>query len=233
MENPHYRMLVVDDDPVILDVLTAIASGFSFITVDAASDAEQALDLMNQRLPYDMVITDLVMPGLSGLDVIDAAKQRSSHTTIALVTGFGDLEEAIQAIERGAFGYIHKPFRTEELRLLIRNMVERLSLHGRLNRLSENYRELQAECDDLRGKVKALEQDNQSLREQLMLERISSATGKVVQAQDDREPTLNGKNLSRTIEELEQLVDRRKITREEFNHYRRRLLNQAYGKGGP
>jgi CheY-like chemotaxis protein/glycine cleavage system H lipoate-binding protein len=116
------RILVVDDElPVCKSISSALAP--DDYEVDTALSAEEALKREEQS-EYDVVITDLMMPGLSGLDLLKAVKERRPEVRVIMVTGYPSIESAVQSIKFGAFDYIPKPFTPNDLRSLVARALE-------------------------------------------------------------------------------------------------------------
>jgi DNA-binding response OmpR family regulator len=111
------RILVVDDElPVCRSVSSALArEGHD---IETALSAEEALRKEGESA-YDVIITDLMMPGLSGLDLLRAIKGRSPDTKVIMITGYPSIKSAVEATRLGAFDYIPKPFTPNELRSLV------------------------------------------------------------------------------------------------------------------
>jgi len=116
------RILVVDDElPVCKSICSALAP--DDYAVDMALSAEEALK-KEEDSEYDVVITDLMMPGLSGLDLLKALKDRRQDVRVIMVTGYPSIESAVQSIKFGAFDYIPKPFTPNDLRSLVSRALE-------------------------------------------------------------------------------------------------------------
>jgi len=108
-----YRILVADDDADDREGLRRILSREGY-EVDLATDGLDALEKAS-RLEYDLVLTDLLMPRLDGLRLLERLKRVKPHLPVLLVTGFGDWGSYACAIEMGAAAYLCKPFRIAEL----------------------------------------------------------------------------------------------------------------------
>src|SRR5258706_4118637 len=126
------RILVVDDERVIREILAEFLSleGFSVHTVE---DGEKALTELRLH-PYDLLITDLKMPRLSGLQLLERIEAERLGVLTVLMTGFGTVETAIEAMKKGAYDYLLKPFKVEE----VIHVVERALFRQRLQ--AENIR---------------------------------------------------------------------------------------------
>ena len=116
------RILVVDDDRETCEFLTEILSTEGW-SVEATQSAEGALTLLD-REPFDCALVDLNLnERRTGLDVLKAFKDRSPRTEVILITGFGTLEAAIEALREGAFDVISKPFTVEDVRATVRRAL--------------------------------------------------------------------------------------------------------------
>ena len=121
------RFLVVDDEESIRRLCTTVASGMGFTCMEAAT-GEEALARLEEQ-PADIILTDLVMPRMSGLEFLERVKQMLPRAEIAVMTGHGSVETAVQAMKLGAYDYISKPFSPiEELRLFLRRMADKIEL---------------------------------------------------------------------------------------------------------
>src|SRR5437899_12405013 len=104
-----------------------VAQGLGFTCLEA-SNGEAALALLEQQ-PANIILTDLVMPQMSGLEFLEKVKKILPRAEVAVMTGHGSVETAVQAMKLGAYDYIAKPFSPlEELRLFLRRMAEKIRL---------------------------------------------------------------------------------------------------------
>lgn len=129
------RILVVDDERVIREILAEFLSleGFSVNTVE---DGEKALTELRLH-PYDLLITDLKMPKLSGLQLLEKVEQERLGVLTVLMTGFGTVETAIEAMKKGAYDYLLKPFKVEEVIHVVERALYRQRLQAENIRLRE------------------------------------------------------------------------------------------------
>ena len=112
-------LLIVDDEQIILDSLARELTSAG-LEVTTAASGEEAIARINTGL-FDLVTTDLLMPGLDGFEVLKAAKQRSLQTIVIILTGNGAMESAIDALRLGADDFLQKPCDTDELLYRISN----------------------------------------------------------------------------------------------------------------
>ena len=117
------RVLVVEDEPATRLGLTELVRTWGF-TADAAADGEEALQKITAFRP-SIVISDLVMPRLGGLDLLRAVKDEGGDLTIVILTAQGTVETAVEAIKEGAYDYLTKPVEPQRLRILLDKIVER------------------------------------------------------------------------------------------------------------
>lgn len=129
------RILVVDDERVIREILAEFLTleGFSVNTVE---DGEKALTELRLN-PYDLLITDLKMPRLSGLQLLEKIEQERLGVLTVLMTGFGTVETAIEAMKKGAYDYLLKPFKVEEVIHVVQRALYRQRLQTENIRLRE------------------------------------------------------------------------------------------------
>ncbi len=129
------HILVVDDERVIREILAEFLTleGFSVHTVE---DGEKALTELRLR-PYDLLITDLKMPRVSGLQLLERIEAERLGVLTVLMTGFGTVETAIEAMKKGAYDYLLKPFKVEEVIHVVRRALYRQRLQAENIRLRE------------------------------------------------------------------------------------------------
>jgi two-component system response regulator AtoC len=126
-EDLRVRLLIVDDEQTIRKLCVTVGEALGFICLEADS-GESALALLEEQ-PVHMILSDMVMPHMSGLEFLEKVKKLLPRTEVALMTGHGSIETAVQAMKLGAYDYITKPFSPlEELRLFLRRMAEKVRL---------------------------------------------------------------------------------------------------------
>jgi DNA-binding NtrC family response regulator len=133
------RILIIDDDTSLRRVLefTLQEEGYAVV---AAADGEQGLQIFDEQ-PPDLVITDLKMPGISGFQVLKEIRERSPRTPVMVLTAFGAVDTAVEAMKLGAYDYITKPFNRDELRLDVRKALQMQGLSEENRRLREELSE--------------------------------------------------------------------------------------------
>jgi len=126
-------ILVVDDDESLRRV-TQVQLQQAGFQVEAASSAKQALELLERR-SIDLVLTDLKMPGMSGLELLQEVQTRQPETFVVLMTAFGTIETAVEAVKAGAYDYITKPVNQEELLFLLDRAIGHRALRQEVQHL--------------------------------------------------------------------------------------------------
>ncbi len=101
------RVLVVDDEPDIRSLIVRVLEADRFV-VTSTGDGREALALINKQ-NFDLIVTDVRMPHVSGIDVLRAVKKVSPSTEVVIITGFGTIEAAEEAVRLGAYDYLSKP----------------------------------------------------------------------------------------------------------------------------
>ncbi|MFZ0477599.1 MAG: sigma-54 dependent transcriptional regulator [Terriglobales bacterium] len=121
------RLLIVDDEEPIRRLCMTVAESLGFSCLEAES-GEAALALLDEQ-PIHMALTDMVMPGMNGLEFLERAKRVCPRMEVAVMTGHGSVETAVQAMKLGAYDYIAKPFAPlDELRMFLRRMADKVRL---------------------------------------------------------------------------------------------------------
>jgi two-component system NtrC family response regulator len=150
-----HTILIIDDDTSLRRVLEYNLQEEGYRVLTAANGAE-GLALFDGEEP-DLVITDLKMPGVSGFQVLSAVKERSPRMPVMVITAFGAVETAVEAMKLGAYDYITKPFNRDELRLTVRKALEMRGLAEENRRLKEELSE-RAEFKSIVGISRGMEQ---------------------------------------------------------------------------
>jgi two-component system response regulator AtoC len=133
------RILVVDDDPASRDLLRKVLATEGHQVIQAADGREALAELSRQ--PADLVVSDIRMPDVDGVQLLEKMREAAPDVPVILVTAFGDVEGAVDAIRRGAFDYLAKPYDVDAIRLLVRRALAQSAL------VSEN-RELRRQVRD-------------------------------------------------------------------------------------
>lgn len=132
------NLLIVDDERSIREACREIARslGFSAYVADSAEQAYHALDTQS----FDAVLLDLRLPGAGGLDALRRIKERRPEAVIIVVTGYGTVQSAVQAMKNGAYDYVTKPFSVDEFKLLLERVASHLKLKSENRLLREKVK---------------------------------------------------------------------------------------------
>jgi diguanylate cyclase (GGDEF)-like protein len=170
---PKCSLLVVDDEPYILPTLSALlASEFQVHCAESAEAAEEVF----RRHPIDIVLTDQNMPRRTGVQLLEWVRLHHPRTIRLLMTGYAELEDAVDAINRGhVYHYLLKPWRTEELLQVLRNAAEKLTLERNRDDLLEELRQAKVDLEArVAERTRELEEANRLLQQRTKeLERLA------------------------------------------------------------
>jgi len=126
-EDLQIRLLIVDDEQTIRRLCITVGESLGFFCLEAES-GNAALALLEEQSVH-MVLTDMVMPRMTGLEFLEQVKRTYPRIEVAVMTGHGSVETAVQAMKLGAYDYIAKPFSPlDELRLFLRRMADKVRL---------------------------------------------------------------------------------------------------------
>jgi len=120
------RILIADDEDIVIRSCLRILEGDEF-QVEAVQDGREALRKIEEN-PYDVMILDIMMPNMDGLEVLRRVKETHPNVDVIMITGLSQIDTAVQAMKLGAFDYISKPFEPDELKLVVQRALERRRL---------------------------------------------------------------------------------------------------------
>ena len=147
------KILVVDDEKSMRDFLRIVLKKEGY-EVAVADDGEAAIRVIRKEA-FDLVLTDVKMPKASGIEVLKAVKETSPETIILIITAFASTETAIEAMKEGAYDYLSKPFQLDEVKLIIRNALEKKRLRAE-NRLLKRKLKKMVGIEDIIGQSEAM-----------------------------------------------------------------------------
>jgi two-component system response regulator PilR (NtrC family) len=137
--NEKHKLLIVEDDAHLRETLTAFLSRVGY-QVAAAHDGREALEVVDKELP-DLVLTDIHMSGMGGLELLGEVKARYPETIVIIMTAFSSIDTAVEAMRRGAEDYLSKPLQLADAQMSIARALERRSLRSRVTQLETQARE--------------------------------------------------------------------------------------------
>jgi DNA-binding NtrC family response regulator len=127
------RILVVDDDRAMCQLLFDLLREDGYV-VDVAYDGERAIE-KHRAARYDLTITDLMMPRMKGIELVRRLREFQNNAAVLLITAFGTIESAVEAMQAGAFHYVTKPFHNQEILIQVKRALEQQTLQRELQRL--------------------------------------------------------------------------------------------------
>jgi DNA-binding NtrC family response regulator len=195
---------IVDDEDEILDLIEQILTEEGLRT-RRFHKAEELLEVVEKE-SFDIIISDLMLPGLTGLDLLDRLHRKGIPTPFVLITGYASLDTAIEAVNRGAFSYIKKPFNIEEIRFVVTRLRQRQDLMEEIIQLKRQVEYLQSKL----SKEMADEFPNKALPP------VMSA----LQGPNDMSKAFSA------IEYLGRLKTEGLLTEREFGEYKGRILKR-------
>ncbi len=134
------RLLIVEDEETLCESLKRVLAKEGYV-VHTAGDAETALRTFGEEA-YDLVITDIILPGITGIELLKKMKERLPEQIVIITTAYASLETAVEALRNGAYDYVVKPVMHEEIKQIVRNALMQ--------------RALQVENARLRNEIEAL-----------------------------------------------------------------------------
>jgi DNA-binding NtrC family response regulator len=189
---------------MLLETLREVLTTERFQVVCAASGEAAEQLLLSAQPPFELVLTDLVMPGRSGMDVLRTALKANPSCTVLVLSGYGTVREATEAMDLGAYGLVTKPLQMDPFRQTLRRILERTLLVG--------------ERDALRAQVQELK---------ARVERLETIQGRMeMLAQRMTPPAPAPKSNLGSLQDLVELHTRGLLSEEQFEAAKRSLLSQ-------
>ena len=126
MKREEQLILVVDDEEGLRDGLMKLLQDEGYGVV-CAEDGEHALNVLRETR-VDLILTDMRMPGMSGIDLLKKVRERHGNIHVIILTGYGEIESYIEAMNFGAMEYVSKPFKVNELRFIVNRILNQTAL---------------------------------------------------------------------------------------------------------
>jgi DNA-binding NtrC family response regulator len=173
----EFRILVVDDEPEVLDLLEGYLKEQGEY-VEGTMTAEGAIRRQQEK-GFDLLVVDINLPDMNGIDLIGRVRQFDSEAEFVIITGYASLKTAVEAIRLGAFDYLVKPFKLEELGVAVKNAKEKILLRRLNGQLLSRLRSLYEEIERYGGIGTQAEQRAEEEREatKALLEHIRVLEG--------------------------------------------------------
>lgn len=228
-------LVVVDDDRYIVSLLEDVFEQEGLAVRSFTSSVEAQKHLTSHAA--DIVITDIKMPEITGLDLLREIHSVSPETIVIIITGYSSLQTTLEAVQLGAFDYITKPFLLGEVKLVVQRAIEQIGLRSENQRLSERLSELEGEFTRLQSNFESLSKEFVSLGEQLHLRPglgaqrmlVPESPARAIKPYADQAQTSESRYGAK-LDLLEELVARGVLSERDFENAKRRLA-EATGKG--
>ena len=146
------RLLIVEDEETLCESLKRVLVREGYI-VDTFNSAEAVMDVFEER-SYDLIITDIILPGITGIELLKRIKERLPDQIVIIMTAYASLETAVEALRTGAYDYVVKPVMHEEIKQIVKNALTQLALRTENTRLRKEIdvlREMLKDCEGTTG----------------------------------------------------------------------------------
>ena len=150
------NILVIDDEEIMREILETLLTREGY-QVRLASNAAEGLELARTQ-PFDAAIVDMMMPGMDGISALDEIKKIDDDLPVLMITAFASVENAISAMKRGAFDYITKPFKNDEVLVVLRNALAQRRLVAENRALRQNLQAHQNRFGEIIGRSPRMRQ---------------------------------------------------------------------------
>jgi DNA-binding NtrC family response regulator len=208
------KILIIDDEKAVADILKDFLS-HKERSVDVCYSGLSGIQSI-QKNSYDLLIVDLVMPKVGGLDILRYAKKTNPDALVIIITGHASLETAVMAIKEGAYDYIRKPCKLEEIRIVVENAIDKIKLYR------EN-RELIKKLQDAYNELMAYKQERDDNKKNATINFFSSNTPSLHYLYNN---SSFPNNYVEKLQALSSLKDSGNLTEDEFKTFKRDLLNK-------
>ena len=142
-KNVKKRLLIIDDEANMRHMLSTVLKKADY-QVETAADGAEGLEMIQQS-PYDFILCDIKMPNMGGMEFLKLSRDRIGSATIIMMSAYGSIDTAIEAMKSGAYDYISKPFKTDEVYLTLKKAEERESLKAENRFLKERIQKIEGD----------------------------------------------------------------------------------------
>ena len=212
---PACIWIAEDDDEFRETLAKSLAQEYR--TIHQFSNGEKLVEALKQSPAFDIIIADLLMPVVDGLQVLASAKKYNPEGVVIIMTGYASLDTAIQAIRGGAYDYIRKPFKLEEIEIIVKNACEKIALVRENRRLLQRLKETMEEMKEISRPPAKIPEAGRSLSVLDLDYKISEMDLRLKQMVPSDYDFQDREHREKAYQELKKLID-----------YRREgLLNEA------
>jgi len=149
VDKREFKILVADDDEIAREVITALLTRDGYAVVPVADGLEAVNNLRHAE--FHLVVTDLKMPGADGIEVLKYAVRSNPDIAVVILTAYGTLDTTLEAIKEGAYDYLTKPFKTQEIAIVAERAYQRALLIADNRELKKNLRETYRDIELLKS----------------------------------------------------------------------------------
>jgi DNA-binding response OmpR family regulator len=206
------KILIIDDEKAVADILKDFLSDKERL-IDVCYDGLAGIERIQKNF-YDLIIVDLVMPKVGGLEILRFSKKTNPHVLVIIITGYASLETAVLAIKEGAYDYIRKPCKLEEIRIVVENAIDKIKLYR------EN-RELIKKLQDAYNELMVYKQERDDDKKNPSINFFSSNTSGLHYLYNNNSFS---NNYIKKLQALSYLKDSGNLTEDEFKSFKRNLL---------
>jgi DNA-binding response OmpR family regulator len=206
------KILIIDDEKAVADILKDFLSDKERL-IDVCYDGLAGIERIQKNF-YDLIIVDLVMPKVGGLEILRFSKKTNPHVLVIIITGYASLETAVLAIKEGAYDYIRKPCKLEEIRIVVENATDKIKLYR------EN-RELIKKLQDAYNELMVYKQERDDDKKNPSINFFSSNTSGLHYLYNNNSFS---NNYIKKLQALSYLKDSGNLTEDEFKSFKRNLL---------
>jgi DNA-binding response OmpR family regulator len=206
------KILIIDDEKDVADILNDFLSDKER-SIDVCYDGLAGIERIQKNF-YDLIIVDLVMPKVGGLEILRYSKKTNPHVLVIIITGHASLETAVLAIKEGAYDYIRKPCKLEEIRIVVENAIDKIKLYR------EN-RELIKKLQDAYNELMVYKQERDDDKKNQSINFFSSNTSGLHYLYNN---SSFSNNYIDKLQALSYLKDSGNLTEDEFKAFKRSLL---------
>lgn len=206
------QSVIVDDDKTIGEILKDLVAR-EHISVEVFDDGHEAIEFIKKQ-PVDIVITDLMMPRVGGLEVLRFAKRMNPDSVVIIITGHASLETAIEAIRKGAYDYLKKPFKLQEMEIAFNNAVEKVCLVRKNRELIQELKDAYDQLVDIQKRVNKYKDKYKSKQQKIA--RLNFFSSNLPSLEFLRKANAEQQNLLEGLENISRLKKDGLLTDKEF-----------------
>jgi DNA-binding NtrC family response regulator len=214
------QSVIVDDDKTIGEILKDLVTR-EHISVEVFDDGYEAIEFIKKQ-PADVVITDLVMPRVGGLEVLRFAKRINPDSVVIIITGHATLESAIEAVREGAYDYLKKPFKLQEMEIAFNNAIEKVGLVRKNRELIQELKDAYDQLVDIQKRVNKYKDKYKSKQQKVA--RLNFFSSNLPSLEFLRNANAEQQNLLEGLENISRLKKDGLLTDKEFKALKAHMI---------